>query len=205
MSDLDVYLKGKPYELTKEQYLYCDDAIYGDKYVSNFSGGGSGKSLCLEIIKDVLGDRCVVCASTGISNSILFNNRGGHGTASSVFSLPMGLYNAYHEKKVGKATTNLFASSDIVTTVIIEEAGMINPNQLDLIKKRIERYNRPYGKKRKRRNIKLILQGDFLQVGAVISKQEEVNYMRNEYGSELLFDLKRIQRDGFQCTHIYRE
>ena len=44
MSDLDIYLKGKPYELTKEQYAYCDDAIYGDKHVSNFSGGGLSRA-----------------------------------------------------------------------------------------------------------------------------------------------------------------
>lgn len=204
MSDLDEYLKDKPYTLTQEQYAYCNDAIYGDKHVSNFSGGGCGKSLCLEIIKSVLGDRCVVCSTTGISNSILFNNKGGHGTAASVFSIPNGLYNSYHEKKVGKLTSNLFASSDLVTTCIVEEAGMLNPNQLDLIRKRIIRYNRPYGKKRGKRNIKLILQGDLLQLGSVITKQEEIDYMRKEYGSELLFESSVFNEIDFN-THIFTE
>lgn len=204
MSDLDIYLKGKPYELTKEQYAYCEDAIYGDKHVSNFSGGGCGKSLCLEVIKDVLGDRCVVSATTGIANSILFDNRGGNGTAASVFSIPIGLYNSYHEKKVGKTTSNLFASSDLVSTVIVEEAGMLNPDQLSLICKRIARYNRPYGKKRAKRNIKLILQGDLLQLGSVITKQEEIDYMRSKYGSELLFDSTVFNELEFS-THIFTE
>ncbi len=204
MSDLDRYLEGKPYILTEEQYAYCDDVIYGDKHVSNFSGGGCGKSLCLEIIKDVLGDRCVVCSTTGISNSILFNNKGGQGTAASVFSIPLGIYNSYHEKKVGKTTAALFAGSDLVSTVILEEGGMLNPNQLDLIMKRIKRYNRPYGKKRLARNIKFVIQGDLLQLGAVITKQEEIDYMRAEYGSELLFESSIFKEFDFS-THIFTE
>jgi len=203
MSDLDTYLQGKPYTLTSEQYNYCNDVIYGDKHVSNFSGSGCGKSLCLEIIKDVLGDRCVVCSTTGISNSILFNNKGGAGTASSVWSLPLGLHNTYHEKKVGKNTSNLFSSSDLVTTVIIDEAGMLNVDQLVLIFKRIKRFNRAYGKKRKARNIKLVLSGDFLQIPPIYT-WEEARYMRDNYGSEHLF-LSDVYKEAAFSVHIFTE
>lgn len=185
---LDDYLAGKPYTLTEEQYDYCHDVIYGNSHVGNFSVAGSGKSLCLEIIKDVLGDTCVVCATTGIANSILFDNRGGQGTAHKVFSIPTEIHNSYHEKKVGKETNMLFASSDLVRVVIVEEAGMLTPDQLELILKRKKRYDRPYGSKRKKRDIKIVLQGDFLQLGSVYTKDEEIQYMRDNYGSEYLFD-----------------
>ncbi len=202
MSDLDIYLKGKPYTLTKDQYKYCDDVIYGDTHVSNWSVAGSGKSLCLEVIKGVMRDRCVICATTGIANSILFDNKGGQGTMHSVFSLPTELYNSYHEKKVGKTTQNLLGTSDLVTTIIIEEAGMVTPDQLSLILKRVARYNRPYGKKRKRRNIKLVLQGDLLQLGSVITKDDEIQYMREQYGSEQLFESTVFNEMSFS-VHIF--
>lgn len=185
---LDDYLAGKPYELTEEQYAYCHDVIYGDNHVGNFSVAGSGKSLCLEIIKDILGDSCVVCATTGIANSILFDNKGGQGTAHKVFSLATEIYNSYHEKKVGKETSMLFATSDLVRVVIIEEAGMLNPDQLSLILKRKQRYDKAYRSKRKKRDIKIVLQGDFLQLGSVYTEEEEIQYMRDTYGSEYLFE-----------------
>lgn len=204
---LDDYLAGKPYELTEEQYNYCHDVIYGNKHVGNFSVAGSGKSLCLEIIKDVLGDTCVVCATTGIANSILFNNKGGQGTAHKVFSLATEIHNSYHEKKVGKETSMLFATSDLVRVVIIEEAGMLNPDQLSLILKRKQRYDKAYGGKRKKRNIKIVLQGDYLQLGSVYTKDEEVQYMRDTYGSEYLFEsepFKELDMNVHLFTKVLR-
>lgn len=198
---LNQFLSDKGVTLTDEQYTYVYDVCFGENHLCNWSVAGSGKSLCLELIKEFLGDTCIVVAMTGIANSILFNNIGGQGTLHSAFSIPLGIHNDYHEKKVGSTTSELFAKSDLVTTVIVEESGMLNPDQLELVRKRIERYNRPYGKKRRRRNIKLVLQGDLLQLGAILS-DEEKEYISHKYGSYFLPESSVYKNMGFK-THIF--
>ncbi|MCP3683188.1 MAG: AAA family ATPase [bacterium] len=191
-----------PFDLTEEQYAYCKDVICGEGHVSNWSVAGSGKSLCLEIIKDVLGDECAVCATTGIANAILFNSKGAQGTAHKLFSLTTEIHNEYNFKRIGDTTREVLSKTDIVKVVIIEEAGMLNPDQLAQVVKRIERFNKAYSNKRKKRNIKLVLQGDFLQLGSVITKQEEIDYMREVYGSEYLFE-SNVFKDLDFNVHIF--
>lgn len=198
---LDIFLQERGVELTEEQYDYVYDVCYGDKHVSNFSVAGSGKSLCLELIKEFLGDSCIVVAMTGAANSNLFDNKGGQGTFNSALSIPLGIHNHYHEKKVSPRTRDLFAKSDIVKVVIVEESGMMNPDQLALFHKRILQYNKPYGKKRKRRNIKIVLQGDMLQLGG-ISDDEEKEYYRRVYGSDFLPESNIYKSLGFN-NHIF--
>lgn len=200
--NLDIFLENKGVVLEKEQYDYIQDVVYGDTHVANWSVAGSGKSFCLELIKEFLGDSCLVVATTGIANSILFNNKGGNGTAHSVFSLPLSIHTPNHEKKVSFKTSKLFASSDLIKTVIIEEAGMLTPDQLALISKRIKRFNRKYNTKRKQRNIKLVLQGDLLQLGSVISDNKEKQYMEEHYGSSEIYDCAIYERMNFN-THIF--
>lgn len=198
---LDIYLEGKPFSLTEEQYNYCEDVIFGNNHVTNWSVAGSGKSLCLEVIKDVMQDECLVTAMTGIANSILFDNKGGQGTTASCLSLPLGLHNERHVKKVGAKTADLLGKSDRIKVIVVEEAGMLNPDQLDLISKRIKRYNRAYGTKRKSRKIKLVLQGDVLQLGSILS-DEEKGYIKNNYGDEFLPLSKPYQALKFS-NHIF--
>ena len=201
-SKLEEAISKRGVNLTEEQYNYCYDVIYGEGHVSNWSVAGSGKSLCLEIIKEVLGDSCVVCATTGISNAILFDSKGGQGTAHAVFSLTTEIHNEHNFKRIGDVTRELLSKTDIVKTIIVEEAGMLNPDQLAQIVKRLERFNRPYSNKRKKRNIKLVLQGDFLQLGSVIKEQAEIDYMREVYGSEYLFESNIFKQLDFN-VHIF--
>ncbi len=144
---LDEFLSTKGIKLTEEQYNYVHDVIFGKNPVANWSVAGSGKSVCLELIKEYLGDSCVVVATTGIANSILFDNAGANGTVHSCLSLPLSLHNDYHVKKVSPKTSALLGKSDLVRVILIEESGMLNPDQLALIIKRLERFNRAYGKK----------------------------------------------------------
>lgn len=199
--NLDIFLQKKGVELTEEQYNYVYDVCFGDSPVDNWSVAGSGKSLCLELIKEFLGDSCVVVAMTGAANSNLFNCKGGNGTFNSVMSIPLGIHNHYHEKKVSPKTRDIFSKSDIVRVVIVEEAGMMNPDQLSLFHKRILQYNKPYGKKRKRRNIKIVLQGDHLQLGSISSDEEKEYYIKT-YGSDFLPESSIYKELGFN-THIF--
>ena len=191
MSDLEKFLSeyrhdGK-WELTEEQKDYVRDCVDGDSHVACFSDAGSGKSITLEALKHYLGNRLVISATTGIANSILFNNRGGDGTMHRVFSLPLGMHKQTDVSKVKKYCTGLFASSDLVTHVMVEEAGMMNPDQLELIRLRLERFNKPIRGKRKQRKIKLILSGDLLQLLPVLKDQDK-GFLQRKYGSHFLFE-----------------
>lgn len=192
--------------LTKEQYEYVSEVCFGDRHVANWSEAGTGKSLCVEIIKEFLGDSCIICATTGVANSILFNNKGGNGTCHSVFALPIGIHNKYHEEKSSKKMSAILGKSDLVRVIVIEEAGMLTPDQLALIIKRITKYNKPYGKKRKKRNIKLVLNGDLLQAQSIMS-EEERKYTIEKYGNDFLplcNIYKELNFKNFVFTQVMR-
>ncbi len=168
--------------LTVEQLNLCNEVLNGTNHVALFAIAGSGKSLCIELLQEYLGDCCVTCATTGIANSRLFNNRGGHGTAHSILSLPLGLHTEAHKKRVNPKTKAMFTKSALVKYLIIDEASMLNPDQLELIRRRIESFNRKT-RNRPARNIKIILVGDLLQIGAVLPHQQENEYIIKKYGS----------------------
>lgn len=196
----DYRFKGE-FPLTSQQKDYIRDCVEGVNHVANWSNAGTGKSVCLEALKEYLGDELIICATTGIANSILFNNRGGDGTMHKVFSVPPAMHNT-NNSKIKSYTSGLFGGSDLVKYVIIEEAGMLNPDQLDLISKRITSFNKPRRGKREARSIKLILQGDFLQLLPVIDDRHEKPYLRQKYGSELLFESKPYKDLKFN-VHVF--
>ena len=200
---LEEYRFKEEFPLLEEQKAYIRDCIQGDNHVANWSNAGTGKSVCLEALKEYLGDELVICATTGIANSILFDNKGGDGTMHKVFSIPPAMHNA-NNSKIKSYTSGLFGSSDLVKYVIIEEAGMMNPDQLDLISKRIQSFNRPRKGKRKARKIKLILQGDFCQLLPVIDDKHEKPYLRHKYGSEYLFESKPYKDLNFS-VHVFTQ
>ncbi|MCP4984670.1 MAG: AAA family ATPase, partial [Colwellia sp.] len=200
-SEVGKYLKETGIDFTDKQLLYIKDVLLGSTHVSNWSVAGSGKSLCLEVIKNYLGDRCVVCASTGIANSILFDNKGGDGTLCRVMSIPTSMHTEYHTKKINSSTRKLLSGSDLVTHIFVEEAGMCNPDQIELLMKHVKRFNRAYGKKRKKRNIKVILQGDFLQLPNIVDDKEKP-LMKDLYGGHTLFDSNILKTYGFS-VHIF--
>lgn len=201
---LDKFLEERKINLTDEQYRFCYDVIFGEGHVANWSVAGSGKSLCIEIIQEFLGDKCITTATTGAANSNLFNSKGGHGTAHSCLSLALGLHTEQHEKKISNKTRNLFGKSDLIRVVMIDEAGMLNPDSLCLINKRLNQYNRPYGKKRSKRNIKLVLIGDLLQLPPVITKEEEIEFILSEYDDTFLPRSSIYKEMGFK-THIFTQ
>ena len=201
MSDLEKFLveyrhDGK-WELTEEQKAYVRDCVDHEKgHILNISPAGYGKSVTLEALKAYLKDKLIICATTGIANSILFNNKGGDGTAHRVFSLSLGMFKDKDVSKVKSYCSELFAPTDLIEYVVVEECGMLNPDQLELIRLRLERFNKPIRGKRKQRDIKLIMQGDFLQLLPVLNQQDKT-YLTKKYGSHFLFDSKPFKRLNF--------
>lgn len=194
---LEEYLHDGKYPLTEEQKDYVRDCVDKKKgHVINLSPAGFGKSVTLEALKAYLKDKLIICATTGIANSILFNNKGGDGTAHRVFSLSLGMFKDKDVSKVKSYCTGLFAPTDLVEYVVVEECGMLNPDQLELIRLRLERFNKPIKGKRKKRNIKLILLGDFLQLLPVLNQQDK-NYLNSKYGSHLLFESEPFKKLDF--------
>ena len=204
-NDFDAYLvENNITTMTTEQYLYCVDVLFGNNHVANWSDAGTGKSWCLEIIKGFAGDECIICATTGSANSNLFDGHGGNGTAHSVLSLPLGIHNSKDESSISEKTRNILLKTDLVKLIIVEEAGTLNPDQLMLIMKRIMRANKPYGSKRKSRNIRLVLQGDLLQCTPIITKEEEIEYIFEKYEDVFLPESTVYKEMNFK-SHVFTE
>lgn len=203
---LEEYRHDGKFPLTDEQKEFVRDCVIGDNHIANFSPAGVGKSVTLEALKTYLKGELIICATTGIANSILFNNKGGDGTMHRVFSLPLGMHKQTDVSKVKKYCTGLFAGSDLVKYVILEEAGMLNPDQLELIRLRLERFNKGIKGKRGARKIKLILLGDLLQLLPVLSAQDK-KYLQQRYGSHLLFEssvYKKMKFNKHEFTQVLR-
>ena len=203
---LEYYRHDGKFALTSEQKDFIRDSVDGDTHTCCFSPAGVGKSVVIEALKNYLKDKLVICATTGIANAILFNNKGGDGTMHRVFSLPLGMHKSTDITKVKKYCTGLFAGSDLVEYVLVEEAGMMNPDQLELIRLRIQRFNKPIKGKRKARNIKLILMGDYIQLLPVLSTQDK-SFLQQKYGSHLLFEsspYKKLNFKQYEFTKVLR-
>lgn len=159
---------------------------------------GVGKSAILDIIKEFYGKSVIFCGSTGVANAALFNHKGGVGTAHRVWSLPLGIATPKDWKEVNKYTNTLFAGNDQITKVVIDEGFMLNSEQLAIIHHRIKRFNKK-SKKRKGRNIQLIIVGDPAQIPPVL-KPKQVETFKELYGHELFFLSETYKRMDFQVA-----
>lgn len=195
---IEVLFNNLPFELTEGQKKALILSTTSKGNVAICGSGGAGKSTILSLLKEYYGDKILFCGSTGISNNLLFDGKGGNGTAHRVFSLPLGMHNEHHVKKVGGYTQGLLGKSDLVEVICIEEFSMITPDQLALIEKRITRFNKKT-RNRKRRNLRIILCGDILQIPPVISDVEK-RYMIKEYGSSLLVKSDVFKRMDFEVA-----
>ncbi|AUR92300.1 P-loop containing nucleoside triphosphate hydrolase [Vibrio phage 1.170.O._10N.261.52.C3] len=162
---------------------------------------GVGKSLLIDVLKRYYGDRLVVGSTTGISNQRLFNGHGGSGSMHRVFDLPIGLHNNSHRKKVSSFCSNLLSKNHNLEYILIDEAGfLLNSDYLELMRSRIQRFNRKH-RDRPKRDIKLILFGDLLQLPVFFDQTSE-KYMRDQYGSPYFFKSDVFSEMNFKTVSI---
>ncbi|UUW39760.1 hypothetical protein VP14_073 [Vibrio phage VPMCC14] len=143
---------------------------------------GAGKSTLLKLLKKWYGDEIAIFCSTGVASQ---NLPVSYGTAHSYLSMPIKPATELDYKKISPKCSGLMASSDKVKIICIDEAFLLNSDNLDVIHRRIERFNRKY-KKRSRRNIRLLLVGDSGQSVTIADKvlQQE---LRSRWSHHLMF------------------
>ena len=118
-----------------------------------------------------------------------------------IFSLPTTLHNEKHKKKVTPFTSKLLGSNPELEYILIDESGfLLNSDYLVLLEHRIKRFNKAT-RNRKRRNLKLILIGDFLQIPS-FCKPDEASYMKMQYGSQYFFKSALFQKMKFNVVNI---
>ena len=188
-----------PFPLTKGQkkaaYL-----IEQGEHCMILGSAGTGKSALMELVKTYFGNRVIFSATTGIANQRLFNYKGGDGTSARIFSLPIGLAATKDWKQVSRYCDKILFQSDSIDAIVIEEAGMLNAEQMALIEARINRANKK-SKKRRQRKIQLIFVGDLLQLGTIVS-DEDKPYFVEKYGSHLFFKSDAFKRLGFKTCFL---
>ncbi len=186
-----------PFELTTGQKNFLSLATSGNHTLC-LGDAGSGKSLALQVLKEFWGDEAVFTAYTGIANMRLFDGSGGKGTVSSVMGLPVGIAQHKHWKELTKTCQEVMASSDKIKYLIVEECGGMNAEQLHLLQHRINRLNKAT-KKRRQRDIKIILCGDLLQLSTITSDEEKEFYTK-KYGSHFFFKSNAFKEMEFKTV-----
>jgi ATP-dependent DNA helicase PIF1 len=155
--------------------------------------GGVGKS---HVIRQVLDDDTILCAPTGIAAI----NIGGV-TCHSTFALPLHYPLLSDWGKVGKAFKEIFGLGSNIKRIIIDEAGMLRAEQLDIIDHRLKlvrRNKKPFG------GLQLVLVGDFFQLEPIVSKQDKL-LLDNEYQSPFCFHSRAWNFKTVELTDVVRQ
>lgn len=155
--------------------------------------GGCGKSW---VVKEVYNPKnTILCAPTGIAAI----NIGGV-TCHRLFGLPMGCATAKDKRTISSSMKTLFSDNKI-KRIIIDEAGMLRTDHLDLIDhklKQVKKNNLPFG------GIQVVAVGDFFQLSPIVSNQEkEVFY--SEYQSPFCFTSKNWNFKTVVLEKVYRQ
>ena len=186
-----------PFKLNEKQRKFLVAFINSEKSFILQGLAGSGKSTIMALLKEYYQDKILFTATTGVANLSLPNNI-GNGTAHSCLSLATEPTNELHHKKVSTTTNNLLGSSDIVEIITVDEAFGLNSDNLDLIWRRIERFNKRTAK-RKKRNIRLLLVGDSAQQ-VTIADNETRDELYRRWDHHLMFKSSVWDRFDFQVA-----
>ncbi|BAV80879.1 AAA ATPase [Vibrio phage RYC] len=178
-------LDGYPFKLNKGQLRFLESYISSDKHFALLGEGGSGKSVIIDVIKRYYQDEMVTCAMSGVANQNLFGGKGGNGTFHKVVSAPTQMATNDHLRSVNEVTSKIFATSDLIKHIVIDEAFMMNSDNLYVLLRRVARFNKK-NKNRKERQIRILLVGDPLQLPPIISEMDE-DYCFNRHGHHLMF------------------
>ena len=169
------------------------EAIKSGKSVFIFGAGGVGKSY---VIKQILDDDTVLCSPTGIAAL----NIGGT-TCHSAFGLPREYPLLSDWSKVGKAFREVFGLGSNIKRIVIDEAGMLRAEQLDIIDHRLKlvrRNKKPFG------GLQVVLVGDFFQLEPIVTKQDKP-LLEKEYKSPFCFHSRAWNFETIELTEVVRQ
>lgn len=187
-------IEENPFPLNAKQESFLEKFVEGEgSWVLN-GLAGSGKSVMMALLKEYYEDSIVFFASSGVANLSLPNNI-GNGTGHSGLSLSLKLATELNYKKVSPKCSAIFGKSDLVRVVVIDECYGYNSDNLDLIWRRIKRFNKKQGK-RQRRNIRLLMVGDPAQQ-VTITDENLKRQLKERWGHHLMFKSKVWERFNF--------
>ncbi len=186
-----------PYKLTEGQKNALLEVEKGG-HVLIAGRPGVGKSSLLQLLKDFYKEEIIFCGSTGIANAALFNFQGGAGSAHRCFSLPLTEATSKDWRESSKYTNTLFSGSDTIRRVCIDEAFMLNSEQIAMILHKLKKFNKA-SKKRGERQIQLILCGDASQLQPVNNNPK---YYKEKYGHELFFLSDTFKEENFKTCFL---
>lgn len=156
--------------------------------------GGVGKSLLIHTIKSEMSNDTIFLSTTGISAVAIGGN-----TLHSGMSIPVGHVTKEALKKVSSDVQKLF-SKGVIKRIVIDEISMITPSTWYGFVQRLIRFS----KKTKNRgsiNFQVILFGDPLQLGAIMSPVE-MKLAKQEYGVTKFFLMKEFVDMGFKFAEL---
>lgn len=169
------------------------EAIKSGKNVFIFGAGGVGKSY---VIKQILDEDTVLCAPTGIAAI----NIGGV-TCHSAFGLPREYPLLSEWTKLPKGFKDFYGVESNIKRIVIDEAGMLRAEQLDIIDFRLKlvRKNKlPFG------GLQVVLVGDFFQLEPIVPKQE-APLLKKDYASPFCFSSRAWNFETIELTEVVRQ
>ncbi len=167
---LNKIIQGIPFSLNDKQLAFLQHFTRSDGHSVLTAAAGGGKSTMMSLLKSYYGNEIVFFGATGVSSQNLPDDI-SCGTAHSNLSLPLKPSTELNHRRVGEKTRNLFGTSDLVKIVVIDEAFVFNSDNLDMIYRRLERFNKRTPKRGKR-DIRLLLVGDVLQATPIVSEED---------------------------------
>lgn len=194
-----------PFPLTKGQDYALKTITKKEGHYALVGLAGTGKSTILTLLKKFYGNEIIFCATSGVASKGMPDGIGA-GTAHSILSLSTEMATPEFIRKLNRTTTALFANSDLIKVIVVDEAFAHDTDKLYTLLRRVERLNKKTSK-RKQRNIKIILCGDPLQKPP-ICKGFQKDWMTEQYGSHLMFKSDLWETYNFETlmlTEVMRQ
>lgn len=190
--------QGLGFTLTEEQRDFILKFISGEGHFTLLGEGGSGKSTVMWVLKLYYGEEIVFGGSSGIATVNLPNDI-GVATGHSLFNLAIG---EAIESDYKKRAHEVLSSSELIKIVCLDEAYCYNSQDLDMMLNQITRLNKRT-RKRKQRNIRLLLVGDCLQRLPIVDKELRP-ILKDRFGHWLMFRSSVWEKANF-TTYVFQE
>lgn len=184
MKKIQDYYGMLPFPLTDGQKYSLEEFTTGTGHYALGGVQGAGKSTVMVLLSKFYGDEVIFCASSGTASKQMPDNIGS-GTAHSIMSLFTEVSRPEMMSKVNKTTTALFAKSDLIKVVVVDEAFAMDSDKLYTMLHRIKRFNKRTNS-RGERNIRLLLVGDWCQRLPILTNEEK-SIVNEKHGHWLMF------------------
>lgn len=179
---LNTILEGIPFTLTDEQMGFVTGFISGKGMWTLLGDCGSGKSSVMYILKLYYEDEILFGASTGTASEELPHGIGS-GTGHSIFNITR---DQAIESDWKKRPSAILTKTDLIKIVVLDEGYCYNSQDLAIILHQIDKINKK-SRRRKARNVRLLLVGDPAQRLPIVSDEGFLKHLYDTYGHYLMF------------------